>query len=144
MGANYTNSIIYTVKQRKMGPEQFQELVLSFSNTTQFFAFVRDPIDKFVSGSSQAVKEQNRNGKGGPCFKIEDAKEKMTCFLQKLKRQEIVDEHLFPMSVELYQMMMGQDVKVAIIPLSNMPLLLEYMGIHNFKSNGRKGKGYQE
>jgi hypothetical protein len=68
----------------------------------------------------------------------------MTCFLQKLKRQEIVDEHLFPMSVELYQMMMGQDVKVAIIPLSNMPLLLEYMGIHNFKSNGRKGKGYQE
>jgi hypothetical protein len=38
MGANYTNSIIYTVKQRKMGPEQFQELVLSFSNTTQFFA----------------------------------------------------------------------------------------------------------
>lgn len=159
IGANYSSEVIYTSKHDAMGPIKFQKNVQDFVNKTQLFSFVRHPIDKFLSGSSQAVKGHQ---KGEPCgndiVADTNATGKMQCFLSVLKQGQFVNEHLHPMSVELYQFIematqRRQDIgnaanstssqlQIALFPLTQIPAVLEYMGVPVFQSNGKRQTGY--
>jgi len=150
IGVNYSIDVVYSVLEKTLGPIQFQNRVEMFLDTTLLFAFVRDPIDKFLSGSKQIMKHKRPTE--GSCNPLSNnSQENMKCLLQLLKRngeQQFVDEHLAPQILDLYQIVaMGPQPpsntkKIALLPLSQITNVMEYMGVPTFHANDRKIGNY--
>jgi hypothetical protein len=125
---------------QRIGQEEFIKQMKTMVEKTTFFTFVRDPISRFVSAMGQIADKKPHVLKAIDCLFPDDAIREMTCVLDNLKQGQVVNDHLTPASIELYQMGFGmKHIKVAVFPLASMNDFMKLWEIQPFRRNEAVG-----
>ena len=123
-----------------IGEEKFIQQMKEMVKQTTFFTFVRDPISRFVSAVGQIADKKPHVLNAIGCLFPEDPTREMTCVLENLIRNKVVNDHLTSASIELYQMMFGiRNVRVAVFPLDRMNDFMKQWDMEPFRRNEAVG-----
>jgi hypothetical protein len=141
-GEGYVGDECYTVKGRKRiqenGLESFVSNLQSIAKITQFYTFLRNPIEKFLSGMGQLMSSRPKSVAALNCGQdpiTAPAEVTLRCVIDALKSGDRVDEHLCLQSHELYQALVDTNVSVAVLPLDKLDEFIVSLGIDAFVMN---------
>ena len=101
---------------------------LELHRDVRVFTFLRDPVSRFLSGVAQVLKLRTWHKRLFPCYELNMTVELLDCVLEKLDHGSFLDQHLAPQSFELYKEVMGFDIAVDVIDLSEITLILRQLG----------------
>lgn len=117
---------------QRIGEEEFIKRMKILVKQTEFFTFVRNPISRFVSAMGQVYDKKRHVLEGVGCsYPNSSPTDEMACALKLLRNGHVVNSHLIPASIELYQMTSFYpklNKRVAVFPLEAMN---EFMGMWN-------------
>jgi hypothetical protein len=89
------------------------------------FTFVRDPALRFLSSVGELLGTQASHQKIVPCTEKETTAQLLECVLDKIEESSLfLDVRLLPQSYELLYGVMGYDIAVDIIDLSNVDAVI--------------------
>jgi len=123
----------YTKLENQWGRERFEnetrtildEAFYARRHEMPIFTFLRDPVDRFISGVGQALK-LNQLGDCTRSRTKKDSLELLDCVLNEIQtKKHYLDEHLEPQIFELYHGMMGLDLDVSVMDLTTMDMVLQ-------------------
>jgi hypothetical protein len=120
----------------KHGGTAFAQHLQSVAQTTTLFTLVRNPISKFLSGMGQLMTTRKHSVEKLQCKTDDDNNQPLNlyqapanvtirCVIDTLKAGIRVDEHLALQSHEIYQVVAGMNVRVAVFPLDQMNHLIQ-------------------
>jgi hypothetical protein len=135
----------YTPREQQLGAEAFRNQTLqimtrihhsqqqqqhqqqlSLKDNMPLFTFLRDPVSRFLSGVSQALKLNRLY----PCNVRSDTNELLECVLSKMSaKNTFLDEHLIPQAFSLYKGVMGLDLGITVMDLPHISTALKGLGI---------------
>jgi hypothetical protein len=130
---------IYTYQQQQQNQKDTHDL------QTILFSFTRDPVKRFVSSVGEVLKIASKDL--APCHRQNNTTGTMLeCVLDKIEHDSsYLNEHLVPQSYEFYKGVMGYDIGINIMDISNMPAVLRELGVSEVpKARSAKGviKGF--
>ena len=96
--------------------------------TVRTFAFLRDPVPRFLSGLSQVLKLRVWHRRLYPCYETNSTEVLLDCVLEMLETGRIPEMHLAHQSFELYKYVMGNDIYIEVMDLSRIGEVLEQLG----------------
>ena len=113
------------------------------------FTFVRDPALRFLSSVGELLGGAPASRrKIAPCTEKETTAQLLECILDKIEASSLfLDVHLLPQSYELLYGVMGYDIAVNIIDLSNIDAVVRGCDGTPHKSRSRSGdliRGYPQ
>jgi hypothetical protein len=93
--------------------------------------FLRDPVPRFLSGVAQVLKLRVWHKRLHPCYQHNTTEELLDCILFKLETtepQSFLEMHLAPQSFELYKQVMGFDISIEVMDLSELNNVMKALG----------------
>jgi hypothetical protein len=98
------------------------------TTSVRTFAFLRDPVPRFLSSVAQVLKLRVWHKRLYPCYERNTTEELLDCVLDKLETGIFPEMHLVPQSFELYKQIMGRDIYIELVDLSMIGKVLQQLG----------------
>jgi hypothetical protein len=92
------------------------------------FTFLRDPVPRFLSSVAQVLKLRTWHVRLYPCYERNTTAQLLDCVLEKLEQGSFLDQHLSPQSFELYKQIMGFDISIDVMDLSEITRVVRQLG----------------
>lgn len=143
----------YSKREKELGTEQFELASASImkgvhdkqqqeqKSAVQTFTFLRDPVSRFLSSVAQVLKLRVWHKRLHPCYERNSTEELLDCVLDKLETGNIPEMHLSPQSYELYKQVMGYDIYIDLMDLSEIGTVLQSLGAMNVPPKERATTG---
>jgi hypothetical protein len=113
--------------------------------SVETFTFLRDPVLRFLSSLSQVLTLHGSLLKRGfyPCNERNTSEDLVDCILGKFESNghSFLDTHFAPQSFELYKHVMGFDIAISVIDLSEIGNVLGGLGAQNIIKKERSVAG---
>ena len=109
------------------------------------FAVVRDPVSRFLSAVGQAMDDTIPTGQRlrQTCLDESSIQKTIRCVLQHLKEKGVkTDVHFCPMAMNLFVLMRGINVQVALFETHHFPKILKFFGSSGMHMRDRSIQDY--
>lgn len=133
--------------QRRIGRKKYNEITRDVFNNAYYkrqinpiirlqsaapvFTFVRDPLERFLSGLTQYMTNRNDGGALQPCLVAPKTEtlSMINCVVELIQKQKAYfDVHLIPQSYDMYKAIHGNDLAFQLINLKDMDVTLASLG----------------
>lgn len=131
---------------QRIGEQAFIERMKTMVDKTTLFAFIRDPVSRFVSAMGQVADRKSHVLQQVKCWFPNDPRREIQCVLDHLKNGEVVNDHYTLASIEMYQMASfathHSNKKVAVFSLDAMNDFMKLWNMQPFRRNEAKKTRY--